>query len=132
MKNIFKLKIITPDRRIYNGDAVELKTEGMEGKIEILYNHIPMIITLKPTITYFIDKDNKEQKLFTSYGTLKIKNNEVTLMCDAAEWPDEINTERAEAAKLRAEERLKTKDNIDTIRAETALYRALTRLRTKV
>lgn len=132
MKNIFKLKIITPDRRIYNGDAIELKTEGMEGKIEILYNHIPMIITLKPTITYFIDKDNKEQKLFTSYGTLKIKNNEVTLMCDAAEWPDEINIERAEAAKLRAEERIKAKGNIDTIRAETALYRALARLRTKV
>lgn len=73
----------------------------------------------------------QEKKVFTSTGILNVGESEVSFMCDASEWPDEIDIQRAETAKERAEKRLKTSNNIDVKRAELSLSRALARIKTK-
>lgn len=131
MESGLKLSILTLDRHFYDGEVKEIITTSTIGGINILRNHMPLITTLKPSISIFVDMDNVQHKAFVSSGILKIKNGEVRILCDAAEWPDEIDVERAKASKTRAEERLKDNTQIDVKRAERALYRSLLRLRTK-
>lgn len=131
MADGLKLSINTPERNFYNGEVKEIKTNSLNGSIEILKRHIPMITVLKPAVTTFTDFEGKTNKAFTSRGILKVEGDEVRILCDAAEWPEEIDEQRAIASKTRAEERLKNKKGMDVKRAEYALHRALTRLRAK-
>ncbi|WP_454052057.1 F0F1 ATP synthase subunit epsilon [Clostridium sp. Marseille-Q7071] len=129
MEKSFKLIIMTPDKEFYKGEVVKLNSESSEGRFGILPNHISMASDLVPTITTFQDINDREFHGFTSNGVIKVKNNVVTMLCSVAEWPEDIDEERAKSAKERAEERLKNKDNIDIKRAERALRRSLMRLK---
>jgi len=131
MAGNLKLNIITPEKEFYSGEVVELITENDFGRIGFLANHMPMITTLKPAITTFKDASGKILKAFTSTGVLKVMNNEVKILCEACEWPEDIDIVRAEEAKKRAEERLSKKGSVDTNRAEIALQRALLRLKVR-
>lgn len=131
MKDIIKLSIITPEKQFYNGDVVEVITENENSRLGILPNHIAMITTLSPTETKLKQVDGKELKAFTSIGVLKVEDNKVTLLCDACEWPDDIDVKRAEESKKRAEMRLKQNSGVDYKRAEIALTKALMRLKIK-
>ena len=129
MSEPLKLTILTPEREFYSGEVVEVLTESIEGSIAILPNHMPLITTLRPADTEITQKDGKKLTAFTSSGILEVKNNELKILCDDCEWPDEVDKKRAEEAKKRAEERLRShKDNIDVKRAQMALARALARI----
>ncbi len=131
MENHIKLTIHTPEKEFYSGEILSLNTESTEGRIGILANHVPMVSPLKSTITTFIQVDGKELKAFTSTGALVVKKGEVELLCNACEWPEDIDVERARKAKERAEERLLHKDGMDLKRTEDAILRAVMRLKTK-
>lgn len=131
MANTYKLTILTPEREFYQGEVIELIVASTQGDIAILANHMPLVTTLKPSDTEIVDKDGKKLEAFTSSGILEVKDNAVAMLCDACEWPEEIDIKRAEDAKKRAEERLKQKDGIDIKRAELALARSLARISTK-
>jgi F-type H+-transporting ATPase subunit epsilon len=77
-----------------------------------------------------IRKGGQEESLAISGGFLEVRPDHVIVLADQAERADEIDVARAEAARKRAEERLKDRHaaGIDAIRAETALRRALARL----
>ncbi|WP_138203918.1 F0F1 ATP synthase subunit epsilon [Haloimpatiens lingqiaonensis] len=132
MDGVLNLLIITPEKEFYNGDIKEINTETLNGHIGILPGRLPIIALLKPTITVFKDKNGKEFKAFTSSGIIQVENNKVKILCDACEWPEEIDFNRAEAAKKRAEERLANKqESLDVQRAQMALARAMIRLKFK-
>jgi F-type H+-transporting ATPase subunit epsilon len=132
MLEVLKLTILTPERNFYSGEVVEVLTESVEGSIAILPNHMPLVTTLRPTDTVIIQKDGKKLMAFTSTGILQVKNNELKILCDDCEWPEEVDKKRAEEAKKRAEERLKNPDGgIDVKRAQLALARALARINLK-
>ena len=131
MKEAIKLSILTPDRQLFNGEIIELNTENDFGRFTILSNHIPMITTLVPSVTYFTTVDDKKLKVFTSTGILKVKNNKVEMLCDVAEWPEEIDLKRAEESKGKAETMLDKKEGIDINRAELKLKRSLMRIKAK-
>lgn len=131
MANNFKLNILTPEKQIYSGDVAELITTSIDGTIAILANHIPLLTTLKPTVTEIIDASGKKLKIFSSSGILEMKDNEAKILCDSCEWPEEIDFNRVEDAKKRAEERLNQKDGVDIKRAELALARAISRMKLK-
>ena len=95
MRNSFNLNILTPDKAFYKGEVKELTTENVHGGIEILKNHIAMITLLKPSVTRFVDLDGKEYKAFVSNGILRVKDNEVNVLCEACEWSNEIDFQRA-------------------------------------
>ncbi|MFL0269841.1 F0F1 ATP synthase subunit epsilon [Candidatus Clostridium radicumherbarum] len=131
MADTIKLNIITPERKAYEGEVIDLTTENDIGRLEILPNHVPMVTSIVPTVTTFTTVDGKKLKLFTSTGVLKIEKNELDLLSEDVEWPQEIDVQRAEEAKKKAEQLLREKENIDYKRAELKLKRALARLRTK-
>ncbi|EJO5346231.1 F0F1 ATP synthase subunit epsilon [Clostridium botulinum] len=131
MKNNIELTIFTPEKNIKIGEVKEVITEGLDGEIAILSNHVNMITYLKPTITKYIDLQGNKKNIFTSSGVLKVRGNSVYIICDASETPEDIDIKRAESAKKRAEQRLLNKKDIDVKRAELALFRAIARIKTK-
>lgn len=130
MANSIKLTILTPEKEFYSGEILSLNTEGEDGRFGILANHVPMVSTLKPTVTTFTDLSGKEFKAFTSTGILRVYLGNVEMLCSACEWPEDIDALRTKQAKERAEERLLHKDSIDVNRAENSLLRSLMRLKT--
>ncbi|ABK62502.1 MULTISPECIES: F0F1 ATP synthase subunit epsilon [Clostridium] len=128
MAKTFKLKIVTPEKIFFEGEAEKINLETTEGKTEILANHSAFIAMLVPTNSKLITDKGEEKKFFLSSGILKVNTEEVVILCDAAEWPEEIDKKRAEEAKKRAEERLSKKDGVDIKRAEFALMRAIKRI----
>jgi F-type H+-transporting ATPase subunit epsilon len=131
MDATLKLTILTPERKIFDGEVKELTIENELGRLEILPKHIPMVTTLVPTVTIFTDPDGKKHKLFTSTGILKVDNNMINMLTETAEWPDEIDITRAEDARKKAERLLKAKKERDHEKAELKLKRALARIKAK-
>ncbi|WP_139905679.1 F0F1 ATP synthase subunit epsilon [Clostridium thermarum] len=130
MSQTIKLTILTPEKKFYIGQVKSIKTSNLEGPFQILPRHMALTTILVPAVTEFIDEEGKTFKAFTSSGIMRIKNNQVEMLCDACEWPEDIDEKRAQEALSRAEKRLKDhNEEIDTKRAEVALARALTRLK---
>lgn len=129
MSGILKIKILTPEKEFYNGEITELISENQFGKFGILPNHIPMISSLIPSITTFKTSDGNKFEAFISSGVLKVNNNEVEILCDACEWPKDIDVNRAKEDEARALENLHKKDGLDTKRAQLSMARALLRIK---
>ena len=131
MEKHLKLTILTPEKEFYSGEILSLNTESDDGRFGILADHVSMISPLKPTVTTFTDVSGKVLKAFTSTGVLRVIDGAVEMLCNACEWPENIDVERARQAKERAEERLLKKHGIGFIRTENAILRALERIKTK-
>lgn len=131
MADMFKVKVITPDRVFYEGDVsmVELKTT--EGDIGVYRNHIPLTCIVAPGVLNLHEAGGvKKAALHT--GFVEILQEQVTILAEVAEWPDEIDRNRAEEALKRAERRLSgqgSESSIDVARAELALHKALLRIK---
>ena len=125
----FQVKIITPDRLFYEGTVSMLEMVTTEGEMGIYKHHIPLTAIIAPGILKLHEADEVRVAALHS-GFVVVMPEEITVLADAVEWPDEIDTNRAEEARIRAERRLKseTSGEIDTVRAEMALRRSLTRL----
>lgn len=126
---VFGVEIITPDRIFHKGEATMIEFNTAAGEIGVYKNHIPLTTVLAPGIVT-IHADGEENVLAAVHsGFAEILPDKVTLLAETAEWPEEIDVERAQAAKARAEERLANKtESIDVARAEMALRRALVRM----
>lgn len=125
----FTLKVITPDRVFYEDDAVTMvEFNTTEGEIGIYRKHVPTTVIVKPGILT-ITKDDEVKEAALHAGFAEILEDQVTILAEIVEWPEEIDEQRAEAAKHRAEERLRNKTpETDIVRAETALMRAMARI----
>jgi ATP synthase, F1 epsilon subunit (delta in mitochondria) len=128
--NLFTLRIITPDRVFYEGEVSMVEFNTTEGEIGVYKKHVPTTVIVNPGIlTITEDGGTKEAALHAGFA--EILQDEVVILAEIVEWPGEIDLERAEAAKARAEERLRSKTpETDILRAETALQRALARIHT--
>lgn len=131
MAKTFRVKILTLSKTLIDKQVEKLFTETEFGKIEFLSNYAPSIVSTKACITKIINENGEEEDLFTSEGIININNNELMFCCDSAEFPQDIDFERAERAKERAEKRLAEKDKFDVARAQRALARANVRLNFK-
>ncbi|MEG1256484.1 hypothetical protein [Clostridium sp.] len=86
MKKTFNLIIITPESEVFKGDVVSLNCETTEGRMGILPDHCAVIAGLVPTITMFEEVDGKKHEIKTSNGVLKVRKNNVSILCDTVEW----------------------------------------------
>ena len=100
--NLFDLKIITPDRVFYSGKASFLELNTVEGEIGIYKNHIPMTTVLEPGIATITEEGGNKKEAALHTGFMEILGDRITILAEIAEWPDEIDVARAEAAKERA------------------------------
>ncbi len=128
MANTFQLEIVTPSRLLVKDAAEEAQIPGVSGYLGILPGHAPLITELGVgEITY--KASGATHTLSVAWGFMEVLPDKVTILAEAAEHPQEIDVERAQKAKGRAEQRLKSNDlQVDYTRAEDALQRADTRL----
>ena len=123
-----KLNIVTPNRNFYDGEANMVIVKTVDGEIGIMPDHIPLVSILDVGMVEIKD-GNQEKSATVNMGFIQVVNNEVSIFTDSAEWPEEIDLNRAQSAKERAEQRLKEKSaDLDVKRAELALRRALNRI----
>ena len=128
MADLFKLHVITPERRFYDGEASMVELSTTEGDIGVYRNHIPLTAIVAPGVLKIHEEGGVKEAALMS-GFIEILPERITIMAEVAEWPDEIDGNRAEEARIRAERRLQEESGeIDTMRAELALRRALVRL----
>ena len=117
---IFSVEIITPDRIFYQGEAEMIEFTTVNGEIGVYKNHIPLTTVLAPGIVTITGPEGKKEAAVHS-GFAEILQDKVTFLAEIAEWPDEIDVARAEAAKERAEKRLAShQEEVDVKRAEYA------------
>ncbi|HAE42672.1 MAG TPA: F0F1 ATP synthase subunit epsilon [Clostridiales bacterium] len=124
----FMLEIVTPERLFFDGEVEMVIARGVEGDIGILKGHEPFVTPLQiGTIKIKIDGQFKLAAI--SQGYMQVTKDKVVILVDTAEWPEEIDVNRAEKARERAEKRLQQKTaDLDILRAEIALKKATTRL----
>ena len=123
-----KLKIITHERIVYDGEVDELVVHTTSGQIGILKDHIPITTSLEIGVTKA--KIGEKYKYFAVMGgVFQFQNNNAVILTDVCEDSCNIDITRANAAKERAEARLsESAAELDTQRAQAALARALARL----
>lgn len=125
----FHLEILAPGRKFYSGDVESVIVPGVEGEYGILADHLPVIIALKDGVLK-IKEGSQFREAIVHKGFAQIEHKSVLIMSDAIEWPEEIDVNRAIAAKERAEERLRQQlSQQEYIRSKSALARAMARLR---
>ncbi|WP_164667586.1 F0F1 ATP synthase subunit epsilon [Virgibacillus doumboii] len=122
------VSVVTPDGPVLEDsfDMVSCKAEN--GELGVLPGHIPMVAPLSISAVR-LKRANDTELLAVNGGFLEVTPDKVTILAQSAEKPSDINVDRAQEAKTRAEQRLQTKqDDIDFQRAELALKRAMNRL----
>lgn len=128
-EKVIKLKVITPTRVFFEGEVESfiVKTRGEVGEFAVLVDHAPMTaaVGLGTLVLNMTDGRKKTSTLFDGYAV--VQENNAVIIAEAAEWPDEIDEERAQQAKERAEQRIKQSD-MDFARAQRALMRSIARL----
>jgi F-type H+-transporting ATPase subunit epsilon len=124
------VEIVTGERLVYSADNVDMVVApGADGTLGILPRHAALF-SLLAFGELRVKKGGAEQALVVFGGFLEVNHNRVLVLADSAERVEEIDTQRAEAARQRAETRLSTaRRDIDLERAELALRRSVVRLR---
>jgi len=132
MNKTLKLKIATPEKVIYENEILQVSIPTMDGEITVLPNHVPLVSVLKAGEMKIVDKDG-EQILAVSGGFLEVRGqNEIVILADNAERATEIDIDRAEQARLRAEELMKqTKsvEDVDFAKLQAMMEREMNRIR---
>lgn len=124
----FLVEIVTPERKVYEETANMVIVTGVEGELGILPNHIPLVTPLR-IAPVTIKRDGVVDIVAVNGGFIEVRKDKVVILAESAELARDINVERAEAAKQRAEQRLAARqDEINFRRAELALQRAINRL----
>lgn len=125
---MFKVEIICPDRMFYEGEVSMLEFTAVDGEIGIYKNHIPTTTVIAPGIARLHEAGGIKRAALHA-GFAEITGDKVTILAELAEWPEEIDLNRAQRAKERAEVLLRSHEAaIDTARAQYALRKALTRI----
>ena len=131
MSKKIHFQIVTPEKVAYKDDVDSITLPTQMGEITVLPHHAPLISSLKSGEA-IIKKDGEEFSIAISGGFLQVQpKNKVVVLADAAERAEEISEERAEQARIRAEEILKEKrlDKAEMATAAAALEKSLIRLK---
>jgi len=122
------LQIVTPDRLIVQEQVDEVEIPGLLGYFGVLPGHTPMLASLAVGELWY-RKGQDKLYLTIAFGFAEVLPDRVTILARLAERAEDIDIERAESARRRAEERLaQSKSDIDYERARTALSKSLMRL----
>jgi len=126
-----RLDIVTPDRALLAEEVDEVVLPGSEGYFGVLPGHTPLLSSLKVGELWFRQGQEKHY-LAVAFGFVEVLPDRVTVLADIGERAHDIDVERAERAKQRAEQRLAqphlTPADLDIERARIALLKSLIRL----
>ena len=124
--NTFKLEVITPDRIFYTGEAQMVELTTTEGDVGIYAEHIPMTAIVAPGILTITESKDSVKEASLLEGFIEIMPDQITILAQSCEWPDEIDEKRAQKARERGLQH--ADDRINIARAELALKKSIIRL----
>ncbi len=129
--NTFHLQIITPDKILFDGQAVQLTARTTEGDVGILAGHTRYAAILKTGVLTIKLANGELRTAAAAGGALKVSDEKTTIITTAAEWAEEIDADWAERSRLDALQKLELYKNEPDRqeRANLKLQRALNRLR---
>ena len=132
-ENKLQLSIVTPERLVVDEDVDQVNIPGVEGDLGILYDHAPILTTMRPgqfSYESVGEKGRETIQMVVSGGYLEVTDNRVIVLAEAVEFLDEIDQERAKASLAKAEEALSRTDLSDDEfeEAQNKLFRAIARL----
>ena len=126
-----KLEIVTVERLLYSDDVDMVVAPGIEGVLGILPNHAPLLTALKYGELIVRKQGEDDQSFAIGGGFMEVVPGKITVLADAAERADEINLDRAKAARERAQGLLDsgnlTMDEL--VRVEASIRRAMVRIK---
>lgn len=130
--NSFKLHILAADKTFYEGDCDSLIIPTLQGQRGIQAHHRNTIAAIVPGMLELTTHNNEKITAAVSNGLVKIEDNEVLILVDTAEHPEEIDINRAKRAADEAKEAMLQKKSIQEYRsAQANLARAISRLKVK-
>lgn len=133
-QSVLTVSIVTPDGNVYDNEhAKMLVVKTQLGELGILANHVPVIASLAVDEARVQTADgDKPDEIAVNGGFVEFSDNVATIVADSAECQDDIDVNRAQDAKKRAEARIQKaqadKDKDALLRAEVALRRAINRI----
>ncbi len=131
MDKSLKLEIVTPDRLVLSREVDYVGAPGLEGDFGVLPNHVPFLTSIKIGNVLY-KEDGKSHYVFVAGGFAEVSNSKITILAEVAERAVEIDKDRANKARDRAEKLIAQKQNdMDMARGQAALRRAIMRIRTK-
>lgn len=128
MAKKIQIEITCPDRDFYSGEADMLIVRTLDGDMAVMADHEPYVspIAIGP---FKVINDSEKKIGAMAGGFLHVGDNKVSVISNSVEWDYEIETNRALAAKERAEKRLRDRTaDLDLRRAELALKKAINRI----
>jgi F-type H+-transporting ATPase subunit epsilon len=78
-----KIEIITPDKKIFEGDIKSVRVPGKKGSFQVLKDHAPIISTLENGSVILVDPDGKEIVFEINGGVIEVKTNRIILLADS-------------------------------------------------
>ena len=103
LHKIIKLEVVTPNRVVLKEDVLQVTVPTKAGEITVLPEHIPLLSILKPGIIEMKNKDGEKEVIAVSGGFIDVLKNKIVILADTAERAQEIDLEKAEEARKRAE-----------------------------
>lgn len=130
--NTFTLKVLAAEKPFYEGECISLVIPTINGQHGIQANHSNIIAAIVPGMMKFTAPDGEVTIAAVSEGLVKVENNQVLLLVDTAERPEEIDINHAERSAAEAKEAMLQKKSIqDYHAAQAKMARAISRLKVK-
>lgn len=101
---IIKFEIVTPERIVLKEQVVQVTVPTRQGEITVLPNHIPLVASLMPGVIEIIKENGNREIMSVSGGFIEVLKNKVVILADTAERAEEIDINRVDEARKRAEE----------------------------
>lgn len=134
-RNKFFLHILAADKPFYEGECVSLVVPTLQGQYGVMAHHSNYISAVVPgELDFTVEEDGKEKRIraAVSEGIVKVEKNEVLVLVDTAESPDEIDESRARRAADAAKEDMLRRQSVrEYYAAQAKLARAMNRLKVK-
>lgn len=128
MADKLNLEVAVPERLMIREDVEEVQVRGTDGYLGILPGHAPLMTGLGAGVLRF-GKDGKTRYMAVHGGVMEVLPDRVRILADRAEWADEVDLQRAEEARRRANDLLRSHEmETDVERAQAAIARAHARL----
>lgn len=102
--NSIKFEIVTPEKVVLKDEISQITVPTRQGEITVLPNHIPLVASLQPGVIETKKADGSVEVISVSGGFLEVLRNKVVILADTAERAEEIDMDRAEEARKRAED----------------------------
>ncbi|MCK5459824.1 ATP synthase F1 subunit epsilon [Candidatus Parcubacteria bacterium] len=112
-QKIIKFEIVTPEGAVLKEKIAQVSVPTKQGEITVLPGHIPLVASLMPGVIEIIKENGEREIISVSGGFIEVLKEKIVILADTAERAEEIDMDRVEEARKRAEEIKKDSRHFD-------------------